>query len=49
MIALHALVDNKMTIGKAELEEGEKKEKEKEKTETSLDSGEKAESKKPSQ
>ena len=58
VIALHALVDNKTTIGKAELEEGERKdkekekektkEKEKEKTETK-DSGEsKAESKKPS-
>ena len=37
VIALHALVDNKMTTGKAELEEGEtrsdrEKEKEKEKT-----------------
>ena len=31
VIALHALVDNKMTIGKAEFEEGEKKDKEKEK------------------
>ena len=31
VIALHALVDNKMTIGKAELEEGEEKDKEKEK------------------
>jgi 26S proteasome regulatory subunit N8 len=30
VIAFHALVDNKMTIGKAELEEGEAKEKEKE-------------------
>lgn len=28
VIALHALVDNKATIGRAELEEGEKKEKE---------------------
>ena len=41
VIALHALVDNKTTIGKAELEESEKekakkeeKEKEKEKSET---------------
>ena len=57
VIALHALVDNKTTIGKAELEEAEKKEKEKdskvkeeEKTETPQDSGESnAESKKPSQ
>jgi 26S proteasome regulatory subunit N8 len=31
VIALHALVDNKTTIGKAELEEAEKKEKEKDK------------------
>lgn len=31
VIALHALVDNKATIGRAEMEEGEKKEKEKEK------------------
>ena len=31
VIALHALVDNKATIGRAELEEGEKREKEKEK------------------
>jgi len=29
VIALHALVDNKATIGKAEVDEGEKKDKEK--------------------
>jgi 26S proteasome regulatory subunit N8 len=59
VIALHALVDNKTSIGKAELEEGEKtnkekkeeKEKEKEKSETLPKDSEEsnADSKKPSQ
>ena len=47
VIALHALVDNKTTIGKAELEEGEK-EKTKEKLETKDSEESNAESKRPS-
>ena len=51
VIALHALVDNKATIRKAELEEGEKektkeKEKEKEKSETKDSEESNADSKK---
>lgn len=50
VIALHALVDNKATIGRAELEEGEKKEKEKdvkgEKKDEAKKEGDKAEGKK---
>ena len=53
VIALHALVDNKATIGRAELEEGEKEktkeEKEKEKSETKDSEESNADSKKPSQ
>ena len=55
VIALHALVDNKTTIGKAELEESEKekmkkdKEKEKEKSETKDSEESNADGKKPSQ
>lgn len=37
VIALHALVDNKATIGRAELEEGEKKEKESRDKETKVE------------
>ena len=56
VIALHALVDNKTTIGKAELEESEKekskkeeKEKEKEKSETKDSEDSNADSKRTSQ
>jgi 26S proteasome regulatory subunit N8 len=59
VIALHALVDNKTTIGKAELEEGEKektktekekeKEREKEKSETKDSEESNADGKRPSQ
>jgi 26S proteasome regulatory subunit N8 len=56
VIALHALVDNKTTIGKAELEESEKektkkeeKEKEKEKSETKDSEESNADSKRASQ
>lgn len=40
VIALHALVDNKATIGRAELEEGEKKEKDSKDKEAKTESGE---------
>lgn len=54
VIALHALVDNKTTIGKAELEESEKEkskkdEKEKEKSETKDSEESNADSKRASQ
>jgi 26S proteasome regulatory subunit N8 len=58
VIALHALVDNKTTIGKAELDESEKektkkeekeKEKEKEKSETKDSEESNADSKRASQ
>jgi 26S proteasome regulatory subunit N8 len=50
VIALHALVDNKATIGRAELEEdggGKDKEKEKEKSKAAEGEKEKDSSKKP--
>ena len=40
VIALHALVDNKATIGRAELEEGEKKEKDLKEKEVKTESSE---------
>lgn len=40
VIALHALVDNKATIGRAELEEGEKKERDSKDKEAKTESGE---------